>query len=371
MGTEKSELRILQVTARYLPFIGGVENHVYQVSKRLVRKGVEVTVLTTNPQNDLPEFETLEGVRIERVRAWPAQGDLYFAPAIYPRITNGRWDVIHIQSYHTLVPPVAMMAARKARIPYVITFHGGGHSSRLRSSIRKLQRKLLRPLLNHAERLIAVAQFEIPFYGRELNFPPERFSLIPNGTDMSVSPVSRRDGHRDPLIVSVGRLERYKGHQRVIEAMPALVKAVPDVRLWIAGSGPYEPNLRALVNKYDLADRVDIHAVPASNREEMAAELSNASLVVLLSDFETHPISILEAASLGIPALVTDTSGLRELAQKGLANAIPLHSSPEEIAAAIIDQIHHRRTLPSISLPTWDECTNQLLTLYQSVAKPT
>src|SRR5512147_2912812 len=126
-----NSLRVLMVTPRYFPFMGGVENHVYEVARRLARLGVDITVLTTDTSGQLPADELVDGIKIKRVRAWPAQRDYYFAPGIYRFIRGGRWDIVHVQSYHTLVAPLAMFAARQARIPYVLTFHGGGHSSQL------------------------------------------------------------------------------------------------------------------------------------------------------------------------------------------------------------------------------------------------
>jgi glycosyltransferase involved in cell wall biosynthesis len=177
-------LRLLVVTPRYHPYMGGVETHVYEIARRLAGVGIEVTVLTTDPGGQLPTTEESENVRIRRVRAWPAGQDFYFAPDIYKIITQGNWDVVHIQSYHTLVAPMAMFAAWRAKIPYVVTFHGGGHSSRLHNALRKLQYAMLRPLLARAGRLIAIAQFEIKFFGKQLKLPAEHFVLIPNGADL-------------------------------------------------------------------------------------------------------------------------------------------------------------------------------------------
>src|SRR5579859_4087860 len=55
-----SSLRILQVTPRYFPLVGGVENHVYQISRRLAQAGAEVTVLTTDPSGQLAVCEQVE-----------------------------------------------------------------------------------------------------------------------------------------------------------------------------------------------------------------------------------------------------------------------------------------------------------------------
>jgi glycosyltransferase involved in cell wall biosynthesis/GT2 family glycosyltransferase len=358
--------RILMVTPRFFPEIGGVENHVYQVAHRLAGETAEITILTTDRSGKLPEVEMLDGIRIERVRAWPKSGDLYIAPRIYTAIRKGDWDLIHIQSYHTFVPPLAMLAALQSHIPYVVTFHGGGHSSRLRNAVRGFQRTFLSPLLHQAKRIVAVASFEIKQYGRELGMPAERFILIPNGSDLPQTRTTpaRRSG---TLIASVGRLERYKGHQRMIAAMPYILKEKPDVRLWIAGSGPYEPDLRRLAEKYGVQDRVQIQSVPIAERARMASELSQASLFVLLSEFETHPIAALEAISLGVPALVADTSGMSELSEQGLARGISLHSSSQEIARAVLEQLENPLIPPARAFLTWDDCARGLLNLYLEV----
>lgn len=372
-------MRILYVTPRYFPLMGGVENHVYQVANRLAQRGIEVTVLTTDLSGRLPAREHIDGVAVERTPAWPADRDYYLAPQIYRAITRGGWDLVHVQSYHTLVAPLAMLAAQRAAIPYVVTFHGGGHSSRLRGSLRALQHRLLRPLLAGAARLIAVARFEIALFGERLRIPPDRFALIPNGADL---PQPAHAPAVDPnLLVSIGRLERYKGHQRVIEALPTVLAGRPSTRLWIAGSGPYEDELRQLAADLGVADRVEIRAIPPGERQTLAAELSKAALVLLLSEYETHPIAVLEALALGRPVLVADTSGLSELAERGLATAIGLESSRPtaaveptaavgaQIGAAILDQLDHPRTPPPIHLPTWDECADGLLSVYQDVLR--
>ena len=365
----RDPLRVLMVSARSFPYMGGVENHIYEVSRRLAQAGVDITVLSTDPSGRLPPSERVEGVKIERVRAWPAKRDYYFAPDIYRVVMRAGWDIVHCQCYHTFVPPLAMLAALRAHIPYVVTFHGGGHSSRLRNALRGTQRAMLRPLLARAERLIATARFETAFFGKQLRLPQERFVYIPNGSDLATGlrPAPATAGHT--LIASVGRLERYKGHHHVIAALPFILEQRPDVRLWIAGSGPYETALRRLAQKHGVADRVEIRAVPAADREAMAAQLSKAALVTLLSEYETHPMAALEALALGRPVLVADTSGLSELAEQGLVRAIPLASTPQQVAAAILSQLRQPLVPGSMALTTWDSCTKDLLALYQEIVR--
>lgn len=358
-------MRVLMVTPRYLPYIGGVENHVHQVSRRLAEAGVDVTVLATDPEGKLPAEEQSQGVRVRRVRAWPARRDYYFAPGIFRVVGQGGWDLVHCQSYHTLVPPAAMLAARRAGIPYVVTFHGGGHSSRLRNSLRRAQHWLLRPLFAGAERLIATASFEIGYFGERLGLPPERFALIPNGSDLSLTTGLARSDRNGALIASVGRLERYKGHHRLIAALPHILREKPEARLWIAGEGPYEASLQRMARRLGLEERVEIRAIPMGEVQRRAAELSRAALVALLSEYETHPMAALEALSLGCPLLVADTSGLSELAARGWARAIPLASSPQQVAEAALEQLRRPLLPERLELPSWDECARSLMELYE------
>lgn len=365
-------LRILMVTPRYLPIMGGVENHVYQVARRLAHAGVDVTVLTTDPSKRLPATETMEDVHIQRVHAWPADRDYYFAPGIYKVIREGDWDLMHLQSYHTLVAPIAMLAAQRAKLPYVVTFHGGGHTSMLRNQLRGFQQTLLRPLLARAQKLVAVANFEINHYGKHLGLTPDRFAVIPNGCDLAtpesaIAPAETPTEPNRPLeILSVGRLERYKGHHRILAAMPAILAHYPDARLRIIGEGPYEAELHQQAATLGVRAQVTIGAIPMTKRAQMAAMLSKATVVTLLSDYETHPIAALEALALRRPVLVTNTSGLQELAERGLARAVGLNSTPQEVASAVIEQIRNPLRPAHFDLPTWDDCARELLLLYRA-----
>jgi glycosyltransferase involved in cell wall biosynthesis len=359
--------RILMVTPRYLPQIGGVELHVYEVARRLADAGAHVAILTTDPARALPAVERVAGVQVRRVRAWPASRDYYFAPRIYSEITRGTWDVVHVQSFHTLVGPLAMLAALRARIPYVVTFHAGGHSSRLRNALRPAQLSLLRPLLARAERLVALAPFEIDRYSRLLRVPAARFVLIPNGTNLPQAVTIREIRRDDALVASVGRLERYKGHHRMIAALPYLLQRRPEARLWVAGNGPYEADLRRLAAKLGVSNSVEIRAIPIGDRERMARELAQVKVVVSLSEFETQPIATLEALALGCRAVVADVPGLRPLAEEGLARAVPLRSLPADVAAAVLTELEQPEVAQRPTLPTWDDCASGLLELYRSV----
>lgn len=359
-------LRILMATPRYLPQTGGVEMHVNEVARRMAAAGHAVTVLTTDAEGDKPLCEALDGVEVLRARAWPQGRDWRYARGLR-RITSGRrWDLLHVQSYHTMLAPQAMAWARMRRLPYVLSFHAGGSSSGLRTLARPAQQWAIRPLLAGADRLVVMAPFEVEVYSRRLRLGAERFAVVPNGADLPTAPAG---GDRtDPdLIASVGRLERYKGHHRVIAALPHLARMRPGIRLWIAGTGPYEAELRALAERLGVRERVDIRAVPPQDRAAMAARVSQAALVTLMSDFETHPIAALEAAALGRRLLVADSPGLRPLADQGLATCVPAELRADRLAAAMDAALSAPAPTHPPVLPTWDDCAAGLVGVYRQV----
>jgi glycogen synthase len=359
-------VRILIVTPRDPLEQGGVERHVAAVAERHAAAGHEVIVLCGDAEGRAPRQQRRDGYLIRVLPAHPRGRDWFFVPGLWRAIAAAEPDVVHVQSYHTLVPPLAMLRALTLRVPYVLTFHGGGHSSGLRNRARRAQRLLLRPLLARAAKLVAVASFEIDQYGRELHLGPEHFVLIPNGTDLSFTAVEP-DRSGPPTVASVGRLERYKGHHRVIKAFPSLLLLRPDARLLVVGRGPYEGELRALVERLGLGGSVELTSVPPDRPEAMAELLRRVWVLALLSEFETHPIAAIEAAAAGCRVLVADGGGGGELAAAGLARAIPLDSDPETVGAALAAELD----LPPLDrrpeLSSWDECAGRLFELYRAI----
>ena len=355
------------VSARFPPFIGGIETHVREVAPRLASLGLDVEVLTTDPTGELPQHELLDGVSVVRIPAYPRERDYYLAPGILSHLRPGRYDLVHLQGYHTLVAPLTMYAAHRSRTPYVVSFHSGGHSALQRRMVRGVQRLALRPGFVEARRLIAVSQFELNLFRRSLRLAASRFALVPNGCRMPL-PSTAPDPDL-PLVLSVGRLERYKGHHRLIAAWPQVLEARPAARLRILGVGPQEAELRRQVEALGLNGNVEITSVPPGNPQAMADALGRANLVALLSDYEAHPVAVMEALAVGRPVLVTESSGLTEIASAGHARGVPQGAGSDLIARAILEQLHAPLEVDTTELPTWDQCARQLHDLYASVLR--
>jgi glycosyltransferase involved in cell wall biosynthesis len=119
--------------------------------------------------------------------------------------------------------------------------------------------------------------------------------------------------------------------------------------------------------KLGVAERVEIRSVPSDDRATMAELLAEASVVTLLSEYESQGIAAIEALSLKRSLLVLDNSALVELAEAGLAHAVSPDTGPQQVAAEILRLIDEPLRPSSVELPTWDDCAGRLLEVYASV----
>lgn len=352
------------VCACYLPEMGGIETHVNEVARRLsALDRFEITVLATDRTGRLPRQEVSENIKILRVPAYPHNRDYYLAPRIASEVAQrGQWDLVHCQGIHTAVPIIAMIAARHAGIPYMVTFHTGGHTLRHRNALRSVQWRLLGPLLRNAVSLVGVSRFEAETLSKHARLQDKPVSVIFNGGTLPAP--SAETSAVQGRILSVGRLERYKGHQRVIDALPYVIRSVPDAHLVVLGSGPYEPELREIAWRLGVADRVKIMHLPPGDREAMATALAQASVVAALSDYEAHPVAVMEALSVSRPVVGYDTAGIADLVAEGWVCGVTPGASPAIVASKLVRAMSLPPPVGLSDLPTWDSCAAELGQLY-------
>jgi glycosyltransferase involved in cell wall biosynthesis len=339
--------------------------HVREVARRLsARESFDITVLTTDRSRRLPRQEVIEGVSVLRVPAWPRRRDYYLAPGIAAVIRQRNWDLVHCQGIHTPVPLLAMISARRAGIPYLVTFHTGGHSSRLRNAIRTTQWRLAGPLLRHAVSLVAVSRFEAVTLAQQARLGDKPVVVIRNGGALPPPPPGT--AAVPGRIVSSGRLERYKGHHRVIEALPHVMREIPEAHLLILGRGPYESNLYGLARHLGVSDRVSIKYIAPADRQGMATTLAESSVVAALSDYEAHPVAVMEALCVARPVVGYDIAGLGELLEAGWIRGVPPGAPATAVAQELVRAMSSSSPVDHGQLPTWDSCADQLAHAYLS-----
>ena len=348
-------MKILQVCPKYYPTIGGVEEHVKNISERLAKEH-EVTVFACDPSGKLPKEEEINGVLVRRFNSF-SPGDAYHISFEMAReLKKSEFDIVHGHNYHAL--PLYFARSVKAK-KFIVTphYHGHGHTP-LRNFFIKLYKPLGKRIFDKADRVIAVSEYEKQLLLKDFSLDKDKISVIPNGIDLSEFNNLGRIPRESKTILCISRLERYKGVQYIIQTLPLLDK---EFHLEIVGKGPYKAKLVKLINGLGLSNRVKFRQdLP---RQELLNIYARASLFILLSQHEAFSIVVAEALAAKTPCIVANTSALSEWIDDKNCFGIDYPIDTGKLAELITDVIG--KQVGNVKLWEWDEVVRALSRIYR------
>jgi len=174
-------------------------------------------------------------------------------------------------------------------------------------------------------------------------YPSRSVDVILNGVDIERFSFRGHTPRSDVFKIGVvARLEKYKGHRYLIEAVASL--AIDNVELEFVGDGPELDCLCRLVENSGLKERVKFYG----QQSDVASILKQWDLFVLPSLLEAVPISILEAMSCGIPVIATDVGGVAEIIEDNRTGIIVPPGDAQSLARAISAVYYHPELLEKI-----------------------
>ena len=314
-------MRIVQVLPFFYPHAGGVESHVRGLVREFTREGHEVTVVTSRYSRHLPAEEEVEGYRIIRSRCLGVTLDtpLDFGTG---RVLRGLSpDVFHLHYPPPLTSYFATRVLARRKAPVCLTYHCDlylpGAAGRLLAGL--YQTVFLPPTLDRSRRIVVHTRSygvtSAPLRGRELTVIPSAVDLdrFRPGLDSSrVRADLRIEGKR--VLVFTGRLVPHKGVDVILQALALLPK---DVVLVVIGAGPRLPSLVGLARRLGVEDRVRF--CPAVSDEDLPYFLALGDVFVFPSQnrLEGFGLVVAEAMAAGLPVVVADMPGVREVIEPG------------------------------------------------------
>src|SRR5215468_9498171 len=383
-------MRILHVVPSYLPAVryGGPIFTVHGLCRALAAKGHELQVFTTNidgPGITATPIATpvdLDGIQI-RYFPCPLVRRLYWAPALGRalHLELGKLDVVHLHSVFLWPTWAAARAARKARVPYVLSPRGMlvkdliARRSRLTKSawIHLIERSNV----EQAAALHLTSQLEgteIERFGWRL----PRLAIIPNAIDEPLSQNGKIASDveaitsQQPLVLFLGRLSWKKGLDRLLRAFAL----TPTGILAVVGTDDenFAPQLAKLAAELRIADRLRIlpRTVIGSEKERLFAA---ARLFVLPSYSENFGNTVLEAMRRGVPVIVTPEVGAAEIVREAAAGLVvagevePLSSALRLLTtdSALARSMGEAGQRHAAAHFTWGHVAVQMEALYNSI----
>lgn len=342
------EMHIVQVTPRFPPAIGGVEEHVYRISLELKKRGHRITVITSNDidgQNHSPQKETVNGVDVYRFPLFaPKLGrELWFIPGILEIFGQIEADVVHVHGYRCLSSFNAAHLSHMNNVPVVLTPHGIYPSRSAFNALLKMifDHTLGHMLLSFSGRIIALSEHNVRLI-MQMGVPASKISVVPNGISPQEYTCPKRSknilnelGSDGPVLLYVGRIDWNKQIEKVVESMPLILKEFPSAKFVVVG-----PDYANLTNELlSLAQKLHVEhslimtgSVSASRLKEF---YSTADIFVLPSSYEGFGLSMLEAMINRVPVIVSPTGGPGDILQHGVHAWLLRNVTPEEIFRSV------------------------------------
>ena len=325
-------MKILMLTWEYPPrIVGGIARVVNDLSKRLIKDGHEVTVVTYR-EGDAPYYELDKGVKVYRVDNFMINANNFIdwimqlnfnmvekASEIMQK--EGAFDVIHAHDW--LVAYAAKTLKNSYDIPLISTIHAteAGRNSGIRDEQQKYINDTEWMLTYESTEVIVNSNYMKGELQRLFGLPFEKINVVPNGVNtLNYSGIERDYDFRrryamdnEKIILFMGRLVYEKGIQHLITAMPKILNGYHDAKLVVAGKGGMIDELRAQANALGLGEKV--YFAGYVNGKDVGKLYKAADVAVFPSTYEPFGIVALEAMLAEVPVVVSDIGGLNEIVQ--------------------------------------------------------
>ncbi len=335
------------VTEYAYPVLGGIAEHVHNLSRELAAGGHEVTVLTSHAPFGMKararaiDAENLAAHGYRTVRlglSMPVVSNgsvarVSVGPGMKARVARvlRDMDVVHAQGLAS--PMVTLWALRCSTAPVNVgTFHTyfeGGHWA------YKHFFAYVRSAMTRTDRLIAVSDACVtalrPYFG------DAHFDIIPNGVDTDLyRPLE--DGEAPPAgpprILFMGRFDPRNGLDTLLEATRILMDEGRDFRVQVVGDGPLRPKYHHQAKSLGVWDRIDWLGLLDKERPALYREATVFASPCVLASFG---VVLLEAMASGTPVVCADNIGFRQVIRDGVPGRFVAPSDPRALAAGIAE----------------------------------
>lgn len=318
------KMKILHVVPSFAPCFshGGVVNASYQIAKKQVENGHDVTVYTTDNCDERLKFENNYNVNVDGINVFYFKNisntfknkvtiDTPLSSVNFIRKTIADFDIIHIHEHRHSLAIVTHRYAEKNNVPYVLQSHGSVLPFFQKEKLKEIFDKFWGfDILHDASKVFALTEVEKEQY-LKMGVSNDRIEIVPLGINLkeynnlpSKGKFKSKYGitDNDKLILFLGRIHEIKGLDLLISSFSEISNE--NVKLAIVGADyGFKDELERLIDNYDLKDKVIFPGV-LTGTDKIEA-LVDCDIFVMPSRYESFTTSGLEAMACSKPLVLT------------------------------------------------------------------
>ncbi|MEZ4540011.1 MAG: glycosyltransferase family 4 protein [Chloroflexota bacterium] len=350
-------MKVLEVLTYYRPWVSGLTIYVERLSRALVEQGHDVTVLTSQYDPSLPRYDVMDGVKIVRIPVALRISKGVLMPDFGPMAwkLSRRSDVLHLHLPQFDAPGLALRG-RLLRKPVVLTYHCDlqlpvGLFNKAVDRVVQFQNRVAGRLADVVATYTRDYAIHSPYLSqyvdRKLVIVPPPITLNPV-TDAAVRAFREKHAVGDrPVIGISARLAAEKGVEVLLQALPRVIDAYPDVLVLhagphknILGEEAYAARLRPLFEQFQAHYKL----LGTLQGEELTAFYRSLDLLCIcsLNSTESFGLVQIEAMRNGVPVAACNLPGVRQpVTMTGMGEVTEVGDA-EALAEAIIRILNDR-----------------------------
>ena len=312
----------------------GAERFIQELGAALVRRGHEVTILSSAWEPVDSELDGVRTIRLRRFRHHDLAHERDFGRRVFPRLALGRYDVVHSMGRRD-----ALASIRAARLhPHrrtVIT--DLGLPSRAYWEQMGAEARVVEAVVRGIDVYSCMSQYALDYLARD--YGRTDGVVVPGGVKLSsFVPATARTP--EPTLLFSGALdEPRKGVATLLAALPAVAQHEPGVRLWL--SGPGDPS--TLLDRAPLAAVERTEVLGRGDAATLHERYGTAWATCLPSVSDSFGMALIESLACGTPIVVSDDGAPQELVEPGLNGEICAPNDPDGLARACLRAIELAR----------------------------
>ncbi len=332
------KMKILQIANFFPPKTSGHGLYCYNLSKRLVERGIHVKVITSQIPYNAPPKEFKDRIEIERLPAYGTGWGISALSFIVPKLLKEtkKFDIVHLHSYLFLISNQTALLKKLIQFPLVLHLHGGfgipdpKFVGKFKSAFKKYlyDPSIGKATIKSADRVFSVSKTDIVAVSNKFKMKRDRFVWIPNAIDTSLFPFFEKESTGN--IGYIGRLEHWKGISYLSHIIRELSLKLPRTKLIIVGDGSQKNSLVAQTK--DLP----VEFLGKRPHRDISNVLKRIDVLILPSLLEGVPNVCLEAFSSGVPVVAFNVGGVKEVVKNGKTGFLVQSGDTEDFIRKVI-----------------------------------
>lgn len=370
------KLHILQTPVRFLPYTGGVEIYVLNLSQELVKIGHSVKVICADePKSDLNK---IDGVNVKRLNYLGKIANTNITAGLFYALLREKFDIIHTHFPTPWSADISMLISYLKRKPLVLSYHNDANKKGFLGILVKIYNHIfLKLLLKRADKIL-ILQPDYLFISKHLQKYSKKITVITPGVNTKV--FYKKNTKKIPnqifFLSILDKYHRYKGLSYLLEAIKLVSIEIPNIKLVVGGAGELLGEYKALSKNLGIESSVEFRGFIENDNLVSLYNQSELFCLPSISNEEGFGMVLIEALACKTPVITTEIVGIDSEIKQNNCGIVVRPRDSRDLANSIVRLLKNPDMIKEMGENgrklverrfSWQKIATQVNDIYQEV----